>query len=145
MGDFLVATKAQLPAYQLAVVIDDHRAGVTDVIRGDDLLPSTARQKLVADALGLPPPPRYFHVPLVLGPDGHRLAKRHGDTRVAAYRALGIAPERIVGLLAHTCGLTDRPTPWSAADFRDAFDWKRLPPTPCTLTPEHDAWLRQTS
>ena len=68
VGDFLVATKAQLPAYQLAVVIDDHRAGVTDVIRGDDLLPSTARQKLVADALGLPPPPRYFHVPLVLGP-----------------------------------------------------------------------------
>jgi len=58
---------------------------------------------------------------------------------------LGAAPERIVGLLAFTCGLTDRPTPWSAADFRDAFDWKRLPPTPCTLTPEHDAWLRQTS
>lgn len=145
VGDFLVATKSGLPAYQLAVVIDDHRAGVTDVIRGDDLLPSTARQRLVASALGLASPPRYFHVPLVLGPDGHRLAKRHGDTRVAAYRDAGVPAERIVGLLAHTCGLTDGLAPMSAQTFRDAFAWNVLPPTPCTLTPEHDAWLRHSS
>ena len=145
VGDFLVATKAGLPAYQLAVVVDDHRANVTDIVRGDDLLASTARQMLVSDALGIGPRPQSFHVPLVLGPDGHRLAKRHGDTRVAAYRDAGVPAERIVGLLAHTCGLNDRPTAMSAADFRDAFDWQRLPPSPCTLTPEHDAWLRHSS
>ncbi len=145
VGDFLVATKAGLPAYQLAVVVDDHRAGITDVVRGDDLLSSTARQALVAQALGLTPPQRYYHVPLVLGPDGHRLAKRHGDTRVAAYRDAGVPPEGIVGLLAHTCGLSDHLTPWTANAFRDAFDWQRLPPCPCTLTPEHDTWLRNLS
>jgi len=145
VGDFLVATKSGVAAYQLAVVVDDHRAGVTDVVRGDDLLPSTARQLLVADALGWSAPPRYFHVPLVLGPDGHRLAKRHGDTRVATYRDAGVPAARIVGLLAHTCGLTDGPAPMCAQAFCDAFDWTVLPPTPCTLTPEHDAWLRHPS
>ena len=101
---------------------------------------------LVLDALEIGPRPQYFHVPLVLGPDGHRLAKRHGDTRVAAYRDADVPAERIVGLLAHTCGLSDRPAPMSAAGLLPRVRLRtRLPPSPCTLTPEHDAWLRQPS
>ncbi len=146
VGDFLVATKAGLPAYQLAVVVDDTRAKVTDIIRGDDLLNSTPRQLLLYHALGLAGDsnlnvPRYFHVPLVLGPDGHRLAKRHGDTRVAAYRERGVKPERIIGLLAHTCGLLPAPAPMAAHTFCQQFCWAQLPPTAFTLTPEHDTWL----
>jgi glutamyl-Q tRNA(Asp) synthetase len=69
VGDFLILRKNKMPAYQLAVVIDDHGDGVTEVIRGSDLLPSTARQRLIAQALGLPLP-RYFHVPLLLDHNG---------------------------------------------------------------------------
>ena len=76
-GDFVVWKTAGTPAYQLAVVVDDAAQGVTEVIRGDDLIPSTPRQLLLYDVLGLAPP-RFGHVPLVVGPDGRRLAKRHG-------------------------------------------------------------------
>ncbi|MCU0688652.1 MAG: glutamate--tRNA ligase family protein, partial [Phycisphaerales bacterium] len=122
VGDFVVWTKQGVPAYQLAVVIDDARQpwgaaggsdagrGVTDVIRGDDLLDSAARQQLLIAALrrvgephvlgASPHPIRYTHLPLVLGPDGRRLAKRHGDTRVDRFRALGVPVERLIGLLA---------------------------------------------
>ena len=148
VGDFVIATKAGLPAYQLAVVVDDARQGVTDIIRGDDLLPSTARQIWLYRALNLITPahplPRYWHLPLVLGPDGRRLAKRHGDTRVAAYRALHVAPEKIVGLLARWSGVTpsnaDR-TPMTAAQFAARFDLAALPRGPVTFTQEDHQWL----
>src|SRR5262249_32606099 len=80
-GDFVVWKSAGTPAYQLAVVVDDAAQGVTEVVRGDDLVPSTPRQLLLYEALGLRPP-GFVHVPLVVGPDGRRLAKRHGDTRL---------------------------------------------------------------
>lgn len=143
VGDFIVWTKAGLPAYQLAVVVDDARQGVTDVIRGDDLLRSTARQVLLYDYLELGPPPRYRHVPLVYGPDGRRLAKRHGDTRVASYREHGAGPDRIVGLIAWWSGLTPERSPMSAEEFVKTFDWRKLPPDPVTFTPEDDRWLTQ--
>lgn len=143
VGDFVVHTKANLPAYQLAVVVDDARQAVTDVIRGDDLLRSTARQVLLYGCLDLGPPPRYRHVPLIYGPDGRRLAKRHGDTRVASYRDHHAAPpEKIIGLVAQWCGLTDTRTALSADEFLALFDWDKLPPDPITLTPEDDAWLK---
>jgi len=85
-GDLVVWTKLGVPAYQLAVVVDDARHGVTDVVRGDDLLASAARQQLIARALGLPHA-RWWHVPLVYGEDGKRLAKRHGSHSLAAMRA----------------------------------------------------------
>jgi glutamyl-tRNA synthetase len=69
----------------LAVVVDDHAMGVTEVLRGDDLLPSAFRQLELYDFFGWTPP-RFAHVPLVVGPDGRRLAKRHGDTRLATLR-----------------------------------------------------------
>ncbi|MEM1108421.1 MAG: tRNA glutamyl-Q(34) synthetase GluQRS [Planctomycetota bacterium] len=143
VGDFIVQTKAGLPSYQLAVVVDDARQGVTDVVRGDDLLRSTARQVFLQKALGLRPTPRYYHVPLVLGEDGHRLAKRHGDTRTVMYREKGVRPERIIGLLARWCGLTEDSTEMNATEFLVAFDWAALPDGPITFTPADHQWLTE--
>jgi len=103
-GDFPIRKANGTAAYQLATVVDDAESGVDLVIRGDDLLPSTSRQILLQRALGLPTP-AYLHLPLVVGPDGRRLAKRHGDTRIATYRDAGVPAERVVGLLAWTAGL----------------------------------------
>ena len=104
VGDFVVAKSPDQPAYQLAVVADDIEQGVTEVVRGDDLIPSTARQLLVYRALGAVPP-EYGHAPLVVGPDGKRLAKRHGESRIAALRRSGVPAERIVVALARWSGL----------------------------------------
>jgi glutamyl-tRNA synthetase len=133
VGDFAVAKSPEQPAYQLAVVADDLAQGVTEVVRGDDLLPSTARQILIYRALGARPP-AWGHVPLVVGPDGKRLAKRHGDARIATLRAAGAKPERIIGALAEWSGL-------GAGDATPSclvpkWSWDRLPQTRVILTPE---------
>ena len=141
VGDFLVATKAGMPAYQLAVVIDDARQGVTDVVRGDDLLRSTARQAWLYRLLDLHPVPRYWHLPLVRGDDGRRLAKRHGDTRLATYRDQGVPAERVIGLMAFWCGIIASREAMSADAFRDRFDIRRLPRAEVTFTAEDHAWL----
>lgn len=143
VGDFVVWTRAGVPAYQLAVVVDDARQGVTDIVRGNDLLESAARQMLLIEALGLGEPPRYFHLPLVRGPDGRRLAKRHGDSRLSTYRDAGTPPERIVGLCAHWCGILGRPEPMSAADFADGLDLSTMSRDDVVFTPEDDRWLRE--
>lgn len=140
VGDFVVWTKRDCPSYQLAVVVDDARQGVTHVVRGDDLLDSAARQTLLLRALGHSVP-GYLHLPLVLGPDGRRLAKRHGDTRVEAYRARGVAPERLVGLLGWWCGLTPARRAMAPAEFRERLTLGMIPPQPVTFTAEDDAWL----
>ncbi|MEQ8317218.1 MAG: glutamate--tRNA ligase family protein [Phycisphaerales bacterium] len=140
-GDFVIWTKRGMPAYQLAVVVDDARQGVTQVVRGGDLLDSAGRQTLLYDALGLAPRPRYTHLPLVLGPDGRRLAKRHGDSRLATYRAEGVPVERILGLLA-CWSLPDQPRePMDLAEFAERFDLDTMPRGPARFTPEDDAWL----
>jgi len=138
-GDFPVWTPRG-PAYQLAVIIDDARQNVTDVIRGDDLLPSAARQQFICDLLDLPIP-RWWHVPLVRGQDGRRLAKRHGDTRLSTFRASGVSPERIIGLIAAWSGVTEYPTPMTACEFRQRFRLASLPRADCTLQEEDVAWL----
>jgi glutamyl-tRNA synthetase len=140
VGDFVVWTRAGVPAYQLAVVVDDARQGVTDVVRGDDLLSSAARQTMLYEALDRRPP-RFCHLPLVVGPDGRRLAKRHGDTRLETYRAAGVHAERLVGLLGAWSGLIDQPTEMTAVDFRDRFLLDRLPRNPITFTTEDHEWL----
>ena len=104
LGAFPVTQKSGNPSYQLAVVVDDAAMGVTEVVRGDDLLASTFRQIDLYHALGLEVP-TFAHVPLVLGADRRRLAKRHGDTRLSHYRDLGVPPESIVGWAAHSAGL----------------------------------------
>jgi glutamyl-tRNA synthetase len=133
-GDFVVWKLAGTPAYQLAVVVDDAEQGVTEVMRGDDLVSSTPRQLLLYEALALRPP-AFAHVPLVVGPDGRRLAKRHGDTRLAALRAARVRSEALVGLLAWSCGWLDRPEPVTAAELLPRYRLDTIPPEPFVLTP----------
>jgi glutamyl-tRNA synthetase len=131
-GDFVVWKSAGTPAYQLAVVVDDAAQGVTEVVRGDDLIPSTPRQLLLYEALGLRPP-RFVHVPLVVGPDGRRLAKRHGDTRLATLRQAGVTAEALVGLLAWSCGWVEKGRAISARGLLPLFRLDSIPPGPFVL------------
>jgi glutamyl-tRNA synthetase len=114
-----------VPAYNLAVVVDDAAAGVTEVVRGDDLLETTPRQILLARLLGLPVP-RYAHVPLVLGADGRRLAKRHGAVTLDDRLALGETLETVVGWMASSVGLASAGSALSAPEVLAAFDPARL-------------------
>jgi glutamyl-tRNA synthetase len=129
-GDFPLtrfATAAEVPpAYQLACVVDDHAMGIDLVIRGDDLLPSTPRQLLLYAALGAAPP-RFAHVPLVIGQDGKRLAKRHGESRIAQFRAAGVSAERVVGWVAWRSGQIDQPREISAQEMLAFFNPDKLP------------------
>jgi glutamyl-tRNA synthetase len=134
-GDFVVWKAAGTPAYQLAVVADDAAQGVTEVVRGDDLVPSTPRQLLLYEALGWRPP-RFVHVPLVVGPDGRRLAKRHGDTRLVALRVAGVRAESLLGLLAWSCGWLESPEPVTAAELLPRYRLDRVPAGPFVLTPD---------
>ena len=135
-GDFVVWKSAGTPAYQLAVVVDDAAQGVTEVIRGDDLIPSTPRQLLLYHALGLTPP-QFGHVPLVVVPDGRRLAKRHGDTRLGALREAGVRPEMVIGLLAWSCGWIDRLEPVAVRDLLPTPRLETIPRAAWVLTPAH--------
>ena len=143
VGDFLVWTKRCCPSYQLAVVIDDDASGVTDIVRGNDLIDSTGRQILLMRALGIGAIPEYTHLPLVRGVDGRRLAKRHGDTRIEHYRALGVPPERIIGLIGFWCGLINDRSAMSIDEFRSGFSLDTLPGTDLVFSPEDDEWPRQ--
>lgn len=105
VGDFVV--HRERAAYQLAVVVDDSAMQIDEVVRGDDLLTSMHRQLWLHRALGMVPP-TYRHLPLIVGPDGRRLAKRHGDTRVGAFREAGVPADVIVGYLASTFGWAER-------------------------------------
>lgn len=134
-GDFVVWKSAGTPAYQLAVVVDDAAQGITEVVRGDDLVPSTPRQLLLYEALGLTPP-AFVHVPLVVGPDGRRLAKRHGDTRLASLRQAGVPANALIGLLAWSCGWLDRIEPIGALDLLPLFRLDSVPSRPFVLTAE---------
>jgi glutamyl-tRNA synthetase len=131
-GDFVVMRADGLAAYQLAVAVDDAAMGVTDVVRGDDLLPSTARQLLVYRGLGLTPP-RFAHVPLVVGEDGARLAKRHGALSLGDLRERGADPRAVVGLLAALSGLAEPGARCWPADLVAGFDLARLPRAPARL------------
>jgi glutamyl-tRNA synthetase len=124
-GDFVVWKSNGTAAYQLATVVDDAASGVDLVIRGADLLPSTSRQLLLARALGLPSP-AYLHVPLVVGPDGRRLAKRHGDTSVRTLRAAGWTPAGLVGVVAATAGLCEPDARATPRDLVPRYDPRRL-------------------
>lgn len=139
-GDFVIARGADQPGYQLAVVVDDAAMGVTEVVRADDLLPSTHRQLALYDALGLQPP-AFLHVPLVVGADGRRLAKRHGDTRLHTIREAGISPERVLGWIAKSCGWTDRLVPMSMGEVAERFSLETIPRHPVMLDAEAYAWL----
>ena len=142
LGDFVIAKADRTPAYQLAVVVDDAEMKVTDVIRGDDLLDSTPRQILLYHALGLSNSiPRYCHLPLVVGADGRRLAKRHGDTRLATYRDRGVRPDRLLSLLARWCGIESATDALVPTDLVERFRLENVPKDPIVFAPEDEAWL----
>jgi glutamyl-tRNA synthetase len=132
-GDFVIRRKDGAAAYQLAVVVDDGAMRITQVVRGGDLLSSTARQILLYRALDLAEP-RFLHVPLMLGDDGERLAKRHGSVSLAELRTRGIRPEHVTGWLASTCGLADEGEGISARDLVARFSVSRLSREPTTVT-----------
>ncbi len=130
-GDFVIQKRDGEPAYQCAVVVDDHRQGVTDVVRGDDLVPSTPRQLLLYAAFGWTPP-RFAHLPLLVGADGRRLAKRHGDTSLAAFRKEGVSAARMIGYLGALSGLLQPGSECSAAELlasvqREGLALERVP------------------
>lgn len=137
-GDFPVTRKTGEPSYQLAVVVDDAAMGVTDVVRGDDLLPSTFWQLELYEALGKFPP-SFAHVPLVVGPDGRRLAKRHGDTRLAHCREVGTRPESIVRWAANTSGFRGGGASESIEALHERviaeFAWQRVPRERVVVSP----------
>lgn len=122
-------------SYQLAVAVDDAAMGVTHVLRGSDLLDSTPRQLLLLEALGHAAP-RYAHVPLLMGPDGKRLAKRHGGISLQALREAGVRPERVVGLLARWSGLLERAEPVMPSELIEAARERPLPLEPVVVREE---------
>jgi len=124
-GDFYLRRADGVFAYQLAVVVDDARMGVTEVVRGADLLSSTARQLYLYRLLGLKAP-QFAHCPLLLAPDGRRLSKRDGDQSLENLRAKYTAQE-IVGRLAFAYGLQPEPAPRTPESLIPDFSWDKVP------------------
>jgi glutamyl-tRNA synthetase len=140
VGDFLVARRDGSAAYQLAVVVDDAAQGVTEILRGDDLLPSAARQRHLQQALQLPSV-AWFHVPLVVDASGRRLAKRADDLSLASLREGGTDPRAIVGWVASNSGL-DVPDRVAPVECVARFDLGRVPHRPVVLDAATIAELR---
>jgi len=129
VDDFVLRRNDGVPAYNLAVVVDDADAGVEEVVRADDLLPSSPRQTQLAHLLELPAP-TYAHVPLVLGSDGHRLAKRHGAVTMAQLAGAGTGPDEVRSMLAASAGQAELSEPVTAAELIDRFAPERIPRSP---------------
>ncbi|MCY3005224.1 MAG: tRNA glutamyl-Q(34) synthetase GluQRS [Planctomycetota bacterium] len=134
LGDFIVARNYGPPAYQLAVTVDDHEQQINHVLRGDDLVYSTYRQLAIYQALGWESP-GWLHVPLVVGPDGKRLAKRHGDSRLSYWREQGMRPEQLIGSIAESLRLTDTDAPLGARELLSIAQnkehwWLDIPKSP---------------
>jgi len=138
-GDFVVARHTAGHSYQLAVVADDAAMGVSQVIRGADLVSSTPRQILLYRRLGRPEP-RFGHVPLAVMPDGRRLAKRDGSLKLTVLRDAGVDPRALVGALIHSCGWSRQIIPMAPRDAIDRFDASVLPAHPWVVTAE---WLEK--
>lgn len=125
VGDFVLKRRDGLYAYQLAVVVDDLAMGIGDVVRGADLLASTARQIQLIAALG-GTPPEYAHVPLVVNAGREKLSKRDQGLTLRSLREAGVSPEAVAGYLAHSLGLLDRPLPCRPGDLVPLFSWRRI-------------------
>lgn len=132
LGDFPISRRAGMPAYQLAVVVDDARQGVTEIVRGADLLESCARQWLLQEALDYPHP-RWWHVPLVTDESGRRLAKRSDDVSLGHLRAAGADPRQIVSWVARSAGI-DAPRFVHARELVAQFDINLLPRSEVRVT-----------
>ena len=123
-GDMVVRRADGVYVYQLAVTVDDGEAGVTEVVRGMDLLSSAPRQMYLQDLFGFPHP-EYGHVPMLLAPDGRRLSKRDRDLDLGELRKR-VTPEQLIGTLAYAGGLMDRKCAISARELAGEFSWEKL-------------------
>ena len=132
-GDIILRRADGVAAYQLAVVVDDGTEGVTEVVRGRDLLSSTPVQLYLYELLGLTPP-RFYHVPMLLAPDGRRLSERDRDLDFG-YLRQHFSPEEIIGLLGHLAGLMERWEPVSARELACDFSWSRVKQSDIILDP----------
>ena len=139
LGDFIVRKADGEFGYHLANVVDDAAAGVTHVVRGEDLLASAPRQILLYKALQLESRlPQYMHLPLVIGLDGRKLAKRHGDTRLSQLRDEGITAGQVRALLARWSGLEPAGEECTIGQWVDQFDLERLPMSPVMYDDRQD-------
>ncbi len=138
VDDFVVRRNDGVPGYQLAVVVDDAAQGVGEVVRGADLVDSTPRQILLQRLLELPTP-SYAHVPLVLGPDGSRLAKRHGAVTLADRTAAGESPEEVRAWMARSLGLAEPGEKPTLEELLERFDATRLFQNPTVWTPSRES------
>ncbi len=142
LGDFVIRKTDGTPSYQLTVVVDDADMNITHVVRGDDLIDSTPRQIFLYESLGLADRiPRFTHLPLVIGRDGLRLAKRHGDTRLSRYRKCHDSPAAVLRLLARWSGIEPPGALQTARDLLGRFDLARMPRTPIVLTGDDERTL----
>lgn len=133
VDDVVLQRNDGIPAYNLAVVVDDAAQGVTHVVRGDDLLASTPRQRLLQTLLGLPAP-AYAHVPMVLAPDGSRLAKRHGAVTLADLAVRGVSPAQVMARLGASLQLCEADERVTADELVVRFRLDLVPRRPWTLT-----------
>ncbi len=123
-GDMVVRRADGVYVYQLAVTVDDGEAGVTEVVRGMDLLSSIPRQMYLQELFGFPHP-EYAHVPMLLAPDGRRLSKRDKDLDLGELRKY-LQPEALIGVLAHSAGLTETRSAISAKELSAVFSWDKI-------------------
>lgn len=123
-GDMVVRRADGVYVYQLAVTVDDGEAGVTEVVRGMDLLSSAPRQMYLQELFGFPHP-GYAHVPMLLAPDGRRLSKREKDLDLGQLQ-LRLRPEQVLGSLAYAAGIIDVREPVSAAELVGEFSWEKI-------------------
>ena len=123
-GDFVVRRADGVYVYQLAVTVDDGESGVTEVVRGWDLLGSAPRQMYLQELFGFEHP-RYAHIPMLMAPEGRRLSKRDQDLDLGALRQR-LKPEQLIGVLANAAGLTETAAPISAKELSTVFDWSKI-------------------
>ena len=131
-GDFVVRRGDGVYVYQLAVTVDDGLAGVTEVVRGMDLLSSAPRQMYLQELFGFSHP-EYAHVPMLLAPDGRRLSKRDGDLDLGALRSR-MSSEKLLGILASAAGIIERPEAVSARELAAVFSWDKVKKEDICLT-----------
>ena len=123
-GDFVVRRADGVYVYQLAVTVDDGESGVTEVVRGWDLLSSAPRQMYLQELFGFDRPD-YAHIPMLMAPEGRRLSKRDQDLDMGALRSR-LTPEQLIGVLASAAGLTETAAPISAKELATVFDWSKI-------------------
>ena len=140
VGDFVLKRRDGLYAYQLAVVVDDLLMGIGEVVRGEDLLASTARQIQIIEALG-GTPPLYSHVPLVVNAEGEKLSKRNAGLDLRALREADVRPEGLAGYLGYSLGLLPEPARCPAAELVPRFRWDAIPKAPWRLPDDLPARL----